>query len=81
MFFLVNIKLTNDNILIPSKWIKKLKTTELLNYGMQYHKNKIYTIFYSDSINNEPRFDLPISAVFDEKKDGCYEGSIIKHFG
>lgn len=80
MFFVVKLKKSKNKILIPSKWIKDLKVVELLNYGIQYQKKKVCTIFYSNNFDAEPDFKMPIIDVFDAKSSGCYEGSILKYF-
>lgn len=82
MFFLVLIQGTNAKKLVPSKWIKNLETSHLLNYGMRYHKKKLYTVFYSPFISTsiEPDFTLTPSLVFSDTKNACYKAFLLKIF-
>lgn len=81
MYFLVSLKtLDKTKIIVPSKWIKHIKLFKLLNYGVKYHKKEEYTVFFSKNLGNEPDFSLQNSVFFNNARDSCYIGSILKTF-
>lgn len=84
MYFLVLLK-TIDNpkkaIIVPSKWIKSIDLSAVLNYGLRYQRNKIFKIYYSKDLFDEPDFNLHIVTRFDEQQCDCYNGTLVKHFG
>lgn len=67
--------------IIPSKWVKNLKVADLLNYGVTYHKKKLYTVFYSAHISSDPDFTLDVSSAMNNTRDACYKAYILKAFG
>lgn len=81
MFFLTFFRENKAKKLIPSKWVKNLNIAELLNYGVTYHKKKLYTVFYSPLISDEPDFTLKEKPAMDEKRGASYKAYILKAFG
>lgn len=78
MFFVVKIKHTTTQLILPIQWISNLKIGRLLNYGI--NKKKTFLMFYSEDGKKEPNFSLKIfSAEMDS--DFCFYGNIIKGFG
>lgn len=53
----------------------------VLNYGIRYQKKKIYKIYYSKNMFDEPDFNLNIATRFNEQQCACYNGTLFKHFG
>lgn len=82
MYFLVSLNVLSKNkVVVPLKWIKNLKLSKLLNYGTKYHRQEEYQIFFSKNTGIEPDFNLQKSFQFDESRDCCYGGRILKTFG
>lgn len=53
---------------------------KLMNYGLQYLKNKTYTVFYSRLASTEPDFFLNKLDDFIETHDACYEVHVLRSF-
>lgn len=81
MYFLVTEVVSREVKIIPSKWIKNLLVVKLLNYGITYEKNKIYTAFYSRFLSIEPDFHLNRIRRFDDTRDACYDVRLLRCFG
>lgn len=81
MFLLILLTNQKLKLLISLKWVKDLKTKELLNYGVTYQKKIKYTVFYSPTISDEPDFTLSLQPVFNKNRIGCYQATILKPFG
>lgn len=68
---------------MPSNWIRGIGDykTLLINYGIPYLKGKLFKIFVSSNINDEPDFRLCIREQFDVVNRACYTGLIKYSFG
>lgn len=83
MFFIILIKTFKKKVIVPSKWVKGLNVDliKLFNYGKIYNKHKTYTVFISNNHDDEPNFEMGISAVFDTNLPACYEATLSWAFG
>lgn len=82
MFFVVYLS-NAERVLVPSTWIRGIGEykTLLVNYGIPYLKGKLFKIFVSPNINDEPDFRLDIREQFDVGHRACYTGLIKYSFG
>lgn len=84
MFLLVSLKTNAEhNIykIVPLKWIQNCPMIDLLNYGIRYQKKKLNKIFISHNIEAEPNFQSGILAIYNNERNGCYIGTLLKSFG
>lgn len=74
MFAVVTLKPSKKKLIIPAKWIYSFDIVQALNYGLS--KTKSHIIFYSQNLQIEPNFRLPVRDLFAENIDGCYQANI-----
>lgn len=79
MFVTIFLVDSKKKLVIPFKWVFSLDILQLLN-GCHV-RSKIYTIFYSNDLEVEPNFHMPISEIFDEENPACYRAQIGNFFG
>lgn len=82
MFFVVYLS-NSERVLVPSNWIRGIGEYKMLlvNYGIPYLNGKLFKIFVSPNINDEPDFRLDIREQFAVGHCACYTGLIKYSFG
>lgn len=66
-------------VVVRKKWIYQFNETLTMNNGMR--KNKKHIVFYSNNINAEADFSLPLKQTLDESSDACYHAKLYRFFG
>lgn len=67
VFYIVQTQ-SHKWLAIPAEWI-------------EFKDLKVSKVFYSNNINNQPDFGLPVKYFFDDKISACYNAYIVRKIG
>lgn len=73
------LTISKRNVTIKSTWIKDFSDAESYNKGVKTSNRHI--VFYSDHINAEPNFDLPIGCELHVGQPALFVANIYRFFG
>lgn len=82
MYFVVKLQ-NKQKHLVPQKWIKDIDKDliKMFNYGITYLKKKLFTVYISVNLHDEPDFGLSVLNELKLDRCGCYKASIVKSCG
>lgn len=66
-------------ICVPLHYVYMLDLAKSLNNRI--NRNQEHLCFWSDDVNKQPNFDLPISHHFDPPIDSCFKVKLLKVLG
>lgn len=79
MYFVANVIKTNENIVVPFKWIQHVHLGEMCNNGP--NASVIYKVFSSPNSSETADFDTEeIESPLDGQR-GCYKARLLCFFG
>lgn len=68
----------NRKLVVKNSWIKIPITEEISNFGIK--RSCLYKVFFSSIKTREPDFGANVLNVFDETRDACYNGNVLRSF-
>lgn len=81
MYFVVKLKDSADKKVVPLKWIQHLNMAQLWNYGLTVLKRKIFKVFISHNMSEEPDFQLAVQTFpYNGNRTACYMATVIASF-
>lgn len=81
MYFVVKLKESAEKIVVPLKWIQDLNMAQLWNYGITALKRKIFKVFVSQNMSEEPDFQLAVRTLpYNGNRTACYMATLIASF-